>query len=174
MQQLVQVVRVRMQQFLSSSLSFLFFSYAPAYIFHGLQCLQGCTAPGIDSSMGCRPFGCVFHPPCSISYTCVPSFPCSIPPTPLTFPECFHKHHILGCWAQLSPLVGPLWRWLQTAVSGTGWPPISSHTQHLCSSHCQNIATKYNILEHDIYRWIFKFKVKAQSTSIHNANTNLY
>lgn len=84
MQQVVQVVRVRMQQFLSSSLSFLLVSYAPAYIFHGLQCLQGCTAPGMDSSMGCSPFGCVPYPPCSISYTCVPSFPSSILPTPLT------------------------------------------------------------------------------------------
>ena len=41
--------------------------------------------------------------------------------------------HQLGWWAQLCPVVGLLWSWLQLVVASTGQPLTSSHRGHPCS-----------------------------------------
>lgn len=82
---LVQVVRVRMEQILSSSLSFLLVSCAPACVLHRLQCLEGCTSPSMDSSVGCSPFwGCTL---CSMEHLIhmTSVFPHSLLPSLLLF-----------------------------------------------------------------------------------------
>lgn len=99
-QWLVQVVRFRMEQFLSSSLCFLFIFYALAYILHRLS--------HVSSGVHLLWQGLVHRLQSPWVYTLssmehlithdfgVPSFPHSILPTPLTSHKCFHRHYTLG------------------------------------------------------------------------------
>lgn len=128
--------------------------------------------PGLPSLLGVY---LVLHGASRTHDFSVPPFPSSIPPTVLTFPKCFQRHHTLGCWAQLWPPVVPLWSWLEPGMSGTGQPLISSHRRHCCSlplpKPCHLHPIQHIRTQHT---YIFSLTLKAQSTSIHNVNKNLY
>lgn len=127
-------IMVSTQWFLSAASSFLNFPSAPAWGLHRpvplgisicsstLHRLQWISAVPWSTSS--------FSSHLSVISTVCHPFP---PLLLLTFSACswicFHRHHWLGWWAQLCPVVGPFWSQLSLAWGGSWSQPIEATLQ---------------------------------------------